>query len=159
MKTLACRQNAFLPAFAAIYRKIYGNFWRWFASCHIAYYSHLSHSQIIALNKYLVCPHTNFVKHFCHASPMEDFPYLSEAISRVLARLREDAHLNKSKLSRLTTIDRVYILQVEQGKYRPSVNFIFLIAQALGVSAGALISLVEQEQKKLAEESFMSQGT
>ena len=90
---------------------------------------------------------------------MEDFPYLSEAISRVLARLREDAHLNKSKLSRLTTIDRVYILQVEQGKYRPSVNFIFLIAQALGVSAGALISLVEQEQKKLAEESFMSQGT
>lgn len=84
---------------------------------------------------------------------MEDFPYLTEAISRVLTRLREDAGLSKRKLAMLSSIDRVYILQVEQGKYRPTVNFLFLIAQAMGISASALITLVEAEIRSLQANS------
>lgn len=83
--------------------------------------------------------------------PMEDYPYLTPAISRVLTRLREAAGLSKRKLSMLSGIDRVYILQIEQGKYRPTVNFMFLIARALGISPGALFSLVEKEQRALEE--------
>lgn len=84
---------------------------------------------------------------------MEDFPYLTEAISTVLTKLRVAAGLSKRKLAQLSGIDRVYILQVEQGKYRPTVNFMFLLAQALGISPAALFTLVEQEQKRLAQEN------
>ena len=84
---------------------------------------------------------------------MEDYPYLTEAISHTLTRLREDAGLSKRKLAQLSGIDRVYILQIEQGKYRPTVNFMFLVARAMGISPAALFTLVEKEQKRLAEEN------
>ena len=80
---------------------------------------------------------------------MDDYPLLSEAISNVLTCLRENAGLSKRKLAALSSIDRVYILQVEQGKFRPTVNFIFLIAQSLGISPSSLIALVEDEILKL----------
>jgi len=48
------------------------------------------------------------------------------AVSRALPHLREDAGLSKSKLAEISSIDRVYPLQVEQGKYRPLLNFICL---------------------------------
>lgn len=80
---------------------------------------------------------------------MNDYPFLSDAISNVLTRLRENAGLSKRRLAQLSSIDRVYILQVEQGKYRPTVNFIFLLAQALGISPSSLIALVEDEILKL----------
>lgn len=80
---------------------------------------------------------------------MDDFPYLTPAISAVLKQLRENAGLSKRKLAILSGIDRVYILQVEQGKYRPTVNFMFLIARALGISPAVLFALVDKEQKKL----------
>ena len=80
---------------------------------------------------------------------MEDYPQLTEAISRVITRLREDAGLSKRRLAMISHLDRVYLLQVEQGKYRPTLNFIFWLAQALGISAGELVTLIEQEQKRL----------
>lgn len=82
---------------------------------------------------------------------MEDFPHLTEAISRVLTRLREDAGLSKRRLAMISNLDRVYLLQVEQGKYRPTLNFIFLLARALGMPAGELVARIEQEQKRLFE--------
>lgn len=83
---------------------------------------------------------------------MEDYPKLTEAVARVLRRLREDAGFSKRKLANLTTIDRVYLLQLEQGKYRPTLNSIFLIAQAFGMQPDRLIALIEQERLHLMEE-------
>ena len=80
---------------------------------------------------------------------MEDYPQLTEAVSRVITRLREDAGLSKRRLAMISHLDRVYLLQVEQGKYRPTLNFIFWLAQALSISAGELVTLVEQEQERL----------
>lgn len=80
---------------------------------------------------------------------MEDYPQLAEAVSRILTRLREDADLSKRRLAILSHLDRVYLLQVEQGKYRPTLNFIFWLAQALGLSPGELVKLIEQEQQRL----------
>lgn len=80
---------------------------------------------------------------------MEDYPQLTEALSRVVSRLREDSGLSKRRLAMISHIDRVYLLQVEQGKYRPTLNFIFWLAQGLGLSADELIGLVEQERQRL----------
>ncbi len=86
---------------------------------------------------------------------MEDYPFLVEAVACVLTRIREDAGLSKRKLSILSHIDRVYLLQVEQGKYRPTLNFIFLLAKALAIPASELVMLIEREQRKLCRESSM----
>lgn len=87
---------------------------------------------------------------------MEDYPFLSQAISNVITRLREDAGLSKRKLSMISGIDRVYILQVEQGKYRPTVNFMFLLARGLAVAPDALFALVAEEQAILARDAAKS---
>lgn len=84
---------------------------------------------------------------------MEDYPYLIDAVSHVLTRLREDAGLSKRRLAEIAGIDRVYLLQIEQGKYRPTLNSIFLIADALGLSPALLVDLIRQEQQKLSEKS------
>ena len=80
---------------------------------------------------------------------MEDYPFLSDAISRVIVRLRENAGLSKRKLSLISGIDRVYILQVEQGKFRPTVNFMFCLAKGLGVEPTVIFEMINEEQKKL----------
>lgn len=84
---------------------------------------------------------------------MEDYPKLIEAVSLVLKRLREDAGLSKRKLAEISSIDRVYLLQLEQGKYRPTLNSIFFLAEALGMSATQLVDLIEREQRTLKDAS------
>lgn len=88
---------------------------------------------------------------FVNHNQMEDYPFLIEAISNVLERLRTDAGLSKRKLATISGIDRVYLLQVEQGKYRPTINFMFLLAKGLGISVTELVGRIEQEQKLLCE--------
>ena len=68
---------------------------------------------------------------------MEDHPKLTEATARVLTSLREDAGLSKRKLATLTGIDRVYLLQLEQKKYRPTLNAVFFAGSGAGAAAGA----------------------
>lgn len=84
---------------------------------------------------------------------MEDYPKLTEATARVLTRLREDAGLSKRKLATLTSIDRVYLLQLEQRKYRPTLNAVFLLAQALGLPPGRLVDMIEAERLRLLDEA------
>lgn len=84
---------------------------------------------------------------------MKDYPFLTEVISNVISMLREGAGLSKRKLSLLSGIDRVYILQIEQGKYRPTMNFMFLLARALGISPTRMIYLIEKEQKMLEDKT------
>ncbi len=82
---------------------------------------------------------------------MEDYPFLVEAISNVLERLRTDAGFSKRRLAAISGIDRVYLLQVEQGKYRPTINFMFLLAKGLGISVSELVTQIEEEQKALCQ--------
>lgn len=84
---------------------------------------------------------------------MDDYPKLTEATARVLTRLREDAGLSKRKLAGLTGIDRVYLLQLEQRKYRPTLNAVFLLAQSLGLPPGRLVDMIEIERLKLLGEA------
>lgn len=89
----------------------------------------------------------------CYPIWMEDYPKLTEAVSLVLKRLREDAGLSKRKLAELSSIDRVYLLQLEQGKYRPTLNSIFFLAEAFGMPAARLVDLIEREQQVLRKTS------
>ena len=84
---------------------------------------------------------------------MEDHPKLTEATARVLTSLREDAGLSKRKLATLTGIDTVYLLQLEQTKYRPTLNAVFLLAQALGLPPGRLVDMIEAERLRLLGEA------
>ena len=83
---------------------------------------------------------------------MDDYPKLTEATAAVLTRLREDAGLSKRKLASLTSIDRVYLLQLEQKKYRPTLNAVFLLAQALGLPPGRLVDMIEAERLRLLDD-------
>lgn len=82
---------------------------------------------------------------------MDDHPKLTEATAAVLTRLREDAGLSKRKLATLTGIDRVYLLHLEQKKYRPTLNAVFLLAQALGLPPSRLVDMIEAERLRLLE--------
>lgn len=83
----------------------------------------------------------------CYELVMEDYPFLTQAVSVVLKKLREEAGFSKRKLAMNSGVDRVYLLQVEQGKYRPTLNFIFHLARALNIPAAKLVDLIEKEQR------------
>lgn len=90
---------------------------------------------------------------------MEDYPFLTHAVSVILKQLREDAGLSKRKLAMNSGIDRVYLLQVEQGKYRPTLNFIFHLARALNIPAAKLVDLIEKEQRSAEKKTRSHEET
>lgn len=78
---------------------------------------------------------------------MQDFPHLTEALSSVIKRLRKDAKFSQRQLAEISGVDRVYLLQIEQGKFRPTLNAIFFIAQAFALSPEKFVELVLAEIK------------
>lgn len=83
---------------------------------------------------------------------MQDYPFLTQALARTIKRLREDAGLSKRKLAERSGIDRVYLLQVEQAKYRPTMNFVFLLSRALRIQPSKVVAMIEKEQKAMQKE-------
>lgn len=79
---------------------------------------------------------------------MENFPFLNEALIRVVKRLRSDAGYSQQKLAEKSAIDRLYILQLEQGKFRPTLNSVFFLARGLGIAPDELVRLIEQERQR-----------
>lgn len=84
---------------------------------------------------------------------MESFIFLSEATVNVIKRLRKEAGLSQQKLASLAGIDRLYILQLEQGKFRPTLNSVFFLARGLGLEPHTLVELIERERLLLEQES------
>ena len=80
---------------------------------------------------------------------MENFPFLNEAMSQVIVRLRKKAGYSQQKLAEISSITRVYLLQLEQGKFRPTLNSIFFLAKGLDIPPNEFVELIEKERKKL----------
>lgn len=80
---------------------------------------------------------------------MEDFPHLTQAVTIVIARLRKQAGLSQQKMAELSSIARLYLLQLEQGKFRPTLNSIFYLARGLGIPPEHLVELIEKERQRL----------
>lgn len=80
---------------------------------------------------------------------MENYPYLNEAVTRVVTRLRKDAGLSQQRLAELSSFARVYLLQLEQGRFRPTLNSIYFLARGLGLKPHKLVELIEDERCRL----------
>lgn len=80
---------------------------------------------------------------------MDNFPYLNEAMSQVIVRLRKKAGYSQQKLAQISSITRVYLLQLEQGKFRPTLNSIFFLARGLDIPPEQFVELIEKERRKL----------
>lgn len=84
---------------------------------------------------------------------MENFPFLNEAMSQVIVRLRKKAGYSQQKLAEISSITRVYLLQLEQGKFRPTLNSIFFLAKGLDIPPEYFVELIEKERQKLEKSS------
>ena len=64
-----------------------------------------------------------------------------------LKKARAEAHLTQEQLSYAAEIDRTYVSMLENNKKSPTVEVLFRICKALGVSASEVIARVEQSAK------------
>lgn len=65
-----------------------------------------------------------------------------------LRNARNAAGLTQEKLSFEADLDRTYISQLERDKKSPTVDTLFRICDALGISASELISRVETKRNR-----------
>ena len=84
---------------------------------------------------------------------MKDYPYLSEAVAAVLRHKREESGLSKRKLAELADIERVYLIHLEKGEKRPTLNALFYLCDALGLDPEEFVHLVREELKRRRERS------
>ena len=68
-------------------------------------------------------------------------------IGEELRKAREDARMTQEQLSFAAEIDRTYISQLEHNKKSPTVDVLFRLCKALGVSASEFIARVELSAK------------
>jgi transcriptional regulator with XRE-family HTH domain len=64
-----------------------------------------------------------------------------------LRKARNSAKLTQEQLSFAAKIDRTYISQLENNKKSPTVDVLFRICDALGVSASDLLAHVEASRR------------
>lgn len=84
---------------------------------------------------------------------MKDYPHLSGAVSAVLRRRREKIGLSKRKLAEMADIERVYLIHLERGDKRPTLNALFYLCDALELEPDEFVRLVKEEVRRLKKES------
>lgn len=80
---------------------------------------------------------------------MEKYPYLNEAIARVLSRRRAKLAMSKKKLSEEAMIARIHITALEAGTQCPSLNVVFFLSEALDMKPDAFVHEVMEEIEAL----------
>jgi transcriptional regulator with XRE-family HTH domain len=64
-----------------------------------------------------------------------------------LRKARDAAKLTQEQLSYASEVDRTYISQLEHDKKSPTVDVLFRLCDAMGVSASSLLARVEASRK------------
>jgi transcriptional regulator with XRE-family HTH domain len=82
---------------------------------------------------------------------MKEYPKLSEALARVLSRNREGLGMSKLRMSVLIHMERAYITALERGTKRPTLNAVFYICDALGLSRQEFLAELEAEMLNLSD--------
>lgn len=80
---------------------------------------------------------------------MKDYPKLNQAIANVLKAKREELNFSKRKLAEMASLERVYLIQLEKGEKRPTVNALFYISEALGMKPNEMLKLIEEDVERL----------
>lgn len=75
--------------------------------------------------------------------------YRARMLGDELRKARDDAKMTQEDLSFAAEIDRTYVSMLENNKKSPTVDVLFRICRALGISASEVISRVEQSSKSL----------
>ena len=70
-------------------------------------------------------------------------PALLHALGLAIRQVREDRNLSQERLAELAGLHRTYVSSVEQGRRNLSIENIYKVANALGVSMTELIQLCE----------------
>ncbi len=68
---------------------------------------------------------------------------IEEAFGVVVRRLRKELRLSQDELSKISSLDRVFISRLERGKQQPTLVTIFELAAGLNVSAVRIINEAE----------------
>lgn len=84
---------------------------------------------------------------------MKEYPYLSQAIGNVIETFRKERKMTKSALAEYAWLERRYLLEIEQGDKKPTVNAVYSICEALRVSPLEFFEKVEEERERLKKES------
>lgn len=84
---------------------------------------------------------------------MEKYPFLNEAVAKILHERRISLNMSKKKLSELALIERAYIRSLERSEKNPSLNAIFYLCEALDMEPEEFVKLVKIEAKKIIKKS------
>lgn len=79
---------------------------------------------------------------------MEKYPFLNEAVAKILHERRNSLNMSKKKLSELALIERAYIRSLERSEKNPSLNAIFYLCDALEMEPDEFVKQVKMEVKK-----------
>jgi transcriptional regulator with XRE-family HTH domain len=79
---------------------------------------------------------------FCTNQPLK---LGQKSFSRVLKSLRNAKKISQEKLAELSGLDRSYVSLLERGLRQPSLETIFLIAEALEISPAEVVRRVEKD--------------
>lgn len=76
---------------------------------------------------------------------------IPKVFGEVLRELRLSLELTQDKLAELAKTERSHISALERAEKAPSLSTIFVLADALGMSANELIKLVEEKLDALRD--------
>jgi transcriptional regulator with XRE-family HTH domain len=76
-----------------------------------------------------------------------------------LKKARQAANLTQEKLSFEAGLDRTYISHLEHDKKSPTVDVLFRICRALGISASELLARVERAERVAPKKSKKGAGS
>ena len=79
---------------------------------------------------------------------MSDMQLDPKAVGLTIAKLRESRGITQEVLSGLSDIGRTHLSAIERGERKPTLETIYRIANALGVSMTTIISAIEDELNK-----------
>ena len=79
---------------------------------------------------------------------MKSHPYLSESISKVIEKIRNEKEMSKSALADFADIQRSYLLEIIKGKKKPTVNTIFSICEAVQMDPVEFFRMVVEEMER-----------
>ena len=84
---------------------------------------------------------------------MKEYPYLSQAIGNTIEILRKDRGMTKSALAEFAWLERRYLLEIERGDKKPTVNAVNSISEAHRLSPLHIYRKVEEQSERHARES------
>jgi transcriptional regulator with XRE-family HTH domain len=80
------------------------------------------------------------------------------ALGKAIRQVREDRSLSQERLAEIAGLHRTYISSVEQGRRNISIDNIFKIANALGVSMTEIIQLCEDRLDPISPKKSVKDG-